>query len=186
MPRPPVRATRKLSEAEEWGKLKAQEKMRLKKHKFTIESLVVSAREHVGKLIDTMTFKDIIDVVAAAGLTPIIHDAILTLPKITKTLKTLTFTELGSVLGSIIFPGIGTSIGALIGIITADLFKQYVTPGSKEEKKPEEKTMEEQIQEFMSWLLAFSISWCIVKWGDKMINAGIGTLPTIISMLSAV
>jgi hypothetical protein len=150
--------------------------MRLKKHKFTIESLVVSAREHIGRIIDTMTFEDVIDITAAIGLTTVIHEAVKTLPNVVKTLSTLTYVELGNILGS---GSIVSSFGAFIGVFMADLFKQWITPPPKEEPKPQE----DQLPMLLGWLLSFAIAWIIVKWGDKMIVSGIGNLSGIIKLL---
>jgi hypothetical protein len=178
MPRPPVRATRKLSEAEEWGKLTAQQKMRVKKHKFTVESFLLSAREHMGKLIDTMTFSDVVDVVAAIGLTTVIHDTVINLESLKKIFSKASFMDLSKFLGS---ANIVSGFGALIGGMLADFFKQFTQP------QPEiPKEEEPQYFTVLSWLLSFSIAWCIVKWGDKLISAGISSVPSIIKLLMSV
>ena len=178
MPKPPIKSTQALSEAKEFGKLQAQHKMRVRKHKFTVESFLLSAREHIGKLIDTMTFEDVVDVVAAMGLTTIIHDAIKGIPEVVETLKNTTVSGLMSIFG----PNLFTSSQGFFDLIgLGDLYRKWTTS-----EEPMPKPEEEQLPMFLGWLLAFSIAWCIVKWGDKLLSAGIGTLPAIIKLLTVV
>ena len=41
-----------------------------------------------------------------------------------------------------------------------------------------------EIQDIATWGFVFAVSWCVVKWGDKMISAGLGSLTGITGMLT--
>ncbi len=175
---------RKITNAErhafhvERGKLEAQLVIKEKTHKIEPKNLLLSAREHIGKLIDTMTFEDVVDVVAAMGLTTIIHDAIKGIPEVVETLKNTTVSGLMSIFG----PNLFTSSQGFFDLIgLGDLYRKWTTPS-----EPILKPQEDQLPMFLGWLLAFSIAWCIIKWGDKLLSAGIGTLPAIIKLLTVV
>lgn len=165
MPRPPVRKTRKLAEAQRLGELMGE----LKFHKR--KSLKESLREHIGKIIDTITFRDIVDVIAAAGIAPVIYNC---LDKIDSLKNNLTAdieaTAIGALIGTIIFPGIGTMLGGIL----ATVGKVAVTDVTVSALS---------VPQSLKWLLAFGIAWCIVRWGDKMLSAGIGSLAGVVGLL---
>jgi hypothetical protein len=180
MPRPPVKATRRVAEAQEAGILDAREKARRKHLKWNIKSLMESAREHVGKLIDTLTFRDIIDIVAAIGLAPVIRSVIADLPAIKNSLTTV-FLAPGVYVAGIFFPGlqnIANQALDLIGKFFSGTLGQppptvQATAGSP------------QAEDIMLWILSFAVAWMIVKFGDKLINAGITGLSGIVGLLTA-
>jgi hypothetical protein len=165
MPRAPVKSTERLAYAEELGRLKAQEHFYKITHRFTPESLTRRLSDHVGKMLDTMTFRDTIDLIAAAGLTPVIQTA---LPEIQGIANFASF-----VLGH---PEYLPLIGPLIGIF------QTITGNPPAPIKPGGNI---NIQGVQAWLLSFAIAWCIVKFGDKLINAGITGLEGITALIGA-
>lgn len=161
--------------------------MKVITHKFTAESLLERLSDHFGKMLDTMTFKDVVDIVAAIGLTPVIMTAIGDLKPIM------------SVLGRAVsivsapFNAVENPVGAF-QLIWSDIvfafshpttvFNPFVGPPSSTSTKTTPATVSSpDLQNIFQILLAFAIAWCIVKWGDKMISAGLGTLEGIVGML---
>jgi hypothetical protein len=173
VPRPPVKATQRLAEAQEYGKLKAQERMRKIKHKFTLESIMLSAREHIGKLIDTSNLKDIIDLVAAVGLTVVIHETIKVFEKVATNVD-----NIASYVGWMNNPVMKTLFmptGFILTLLYGDI------PAKGQTTVPQAQAL--SLTDVITWMLSFSLAWCIVKWGDKLLNAGLGSLGGILGMV---
>lgn len=154
MPRPPVQKTRKLAYAETLGKLEAEEHFYRLTHKFTAESLGRRLQDHLGKMLDNASIKDLIDIIAAIGMTPVTYAGVKEIENITKILNS------------------NPLLTSLFSGLAGGLQKQF------------ELQIPKEIQDIATWGFAFAVSWCVVKWGDKMISAGLGSLTGITGMLT--
>lgn len=143
------------------------------------KSIMEKLDEHLGKMIDRLEFKDILDCVAAAGLTPVIHEAIIASVTVGSILEKAQVTATGALIGTAIFPGLGTLAGGIIGFVVSNFLPQP----AGQEISVSGLIPPSQVKPFLEWLLSFSIAWCIVKWGDKMIGIGITSLAGIGSLL---
>jgi hypothetical protein len=181
---PPTHTTRnavkkeaRLAEAREYGRIIGEWKANQKIHQISLDEktgqkLLTSLQQHIGRSLDKMSAKDWLDVVAALGLTPLVYLGVKDLSALAsfvQTSSTITSAE-GPVASSMfalptIFGGILSTLNGIIPFIHHSPDVTFDSAGA------------------MAWMLAFAISWCIVKFGDKMITAGVGSLSGILAMI---
>lgn len=175
-----VKEARAVAKASEEGKLAGH----YSEHKR--KPLDESFREHLGKFIDKLTPKDMIDVVAAIGLTPIVYSSVKDIESITATVTTLfgKAEKITNPLGNLVLnPNPIVTVGAGIGIEIWNLISGFINPKKSITETASPQDLLSSGGEVFQWLLAFSISWCIVKFGDKLINAGIVGIGDIVGLL---
>lgn len=178
MPRPPVRATERLAKAEELGRLKAKAEMDKKRHKLSGSNIYESLREHLGKIIDNTKINDWAEIVAAIGLTPITYQGLLAvknLPSIIAKVAGITspfYSQILNVLQG--YAGLGALFGAIITVADTVTKKTETTPTQTQAI----------VSELELWLLAFGVSYMIVRFGDKLIStSGLNSLENIMGLL---
>jgi hypothetical protein len=118
--------------------------------------LADSFREHIGKMIDRI---DPLESFAVAGLTYIMHGLILN--------NEALLAAAGKWISNEPLSGIQSIWG-------------YV---SKQVNAPKEIAKPDSIE---IWITSFVIAFCIIRWGDKMIAAGLGDITKIITMIGLV
>jgi hypothetical protein len=186
---------------------KAEEKARFQQayaNKMSEHGFLMSLREHIGKAIDKI---DPLELAAVLGMTVIIE------PMIEKTIKagTITldafktyiewFTPLGAI--EAVF---NLATNAMPGTGTANPYPEFI-PGQTTihgqpsfVKNPQwtawnaahAPSIQNDVQSVIDsgklglWVAAFVVSFCIIRWGDKMINAGTTGLSGILKLAGLV
>ena len=167
MPRPPVKKTMKLAEAERLGFLKAELKWHKKK------PLEESLREHIGKMIDNV---DGLDVLAIGSGTLLIHQFILKDPdilrRVSNAFSTLSYAISDPFMvwiqGITSYFGLGWLWGPPPG---------YIETGSA--------TGSVELDQLMLWILSFVIAFMLVKYGGQifgMLGSSIGGIAGLIGL----
>jgi hypothetical protein len=118
--------------------------------------LADSLREHIGKMIDRI---DPLESFAVAGLTYIMHGLILN--------NEALLAAAGKWISNEPLSGIQSIWGYVSKTVNAP--KEIAKPDSIE-----------------IWITSFVIAFCIIRWGDKMIAAGLGDITKIITMIGLV
>jgi hypothetical protein len=171
MPRPPIKATERLEYAKVLGKLRAEHHFYLITHKMTPKSLERRLSDHIGKMLDTMTFKDTIDIIAAIGITPFVYDALQSVQPVVSAVE-------GLLTGKTENAIVNNFLSIFNPWAWVQSIESHLNP--QPAKGPIASLNAGAV---LNYMLAFGISWCIVKWGDKMISAGLGSLTGILGML---
>jgi hypothetical protein len=160
------RPARKKSYAEakaaERGRIQARVEAERKK------PLDVSLREHIGKVIDNTNITDIVEVIAAVGLTPVIYNVILSEQKLFDQVKLIIGMPIALASGNI--PAYVTDV---IGLVFGALSWLGVPYKEKPIKPGETPAVTPKVPaevNYMTWLVSFSIAYIIIKNAGQLIG----------------
>ena len=171
MPRPPVKKTRRLAEAAEEGKLRAQFKMSKKK------PLDVSIKEHIGKFIDKIEMKDAIKLIEIGAIAYIIKPIIQTAPALVEGVKQHVYNAPEFLKGDLLnYFGIPPSIFG---------FEIYKPPSVILAQEVKDVSKAASLSEPIAWALSIGIACLIVEFGPLMLQS-VGGLTTLAGLLIAV
>ena len=195
---PPTHTSRNIAKKEERIAL-AREKGRIegeyKAH--DKKPLLLSLREHIGHAFDQMKVTDWIDVIAAIGITPVIRQAVITSESFMKATgaSIALIGQIPKEVWAVFLMPLPTDknygsdfTGWLLGELKPfiDLGSALGLParaGPQQGTTAQSTDTTSMLSNILLWLEAFAISWMIVKWGDKMLNAGIGSFAAIGGLL---
>ena len=150
-----VKKEERIAKAREKGRIEGEYAAHDKK------SFMLEIKEHFGHVIDNTKMNDWVEIIAAVGITPIIHDAI--------SVSENVLNILGKVVGLDVAIAKSEIISGPFGIYTTIMnWVQQNSPSqTASQTQPPAIT-----SELLSWLLSFSVAYMIIHFGDKLLNAG--------------
>ena len=150
-----VKKEERIAKAREKGRIEGEYAAHDKK------SFMLEIKEHFGHVIDNTKMNDWVEIIAAVGITPIIHDAI--------SVSENVLNILGKVVGLDVAIAKSEIISGPFGIYTTIMnWVQQNSPSqTASQTQPPAIT-----SELLSWLLSFSVAYMIIHFGDKLLNSG--------------
>ena len=148
-----------VAEAVKIGSLKAENKVHESK------SMLDSAREHIGKMIDRI---DPLEVAAVAGLTFVLHETILSTSDLIQKINTTIAKNPAYVVG-VLNPFAGLMLSLLPKMNFPDELDNIKTPDS-----------------FFLWVVSFLLAFIIIRHGAELVKGGVGSVSSLLPLIGMI
>ena len=141
------------------GSLKAENKVHEKK------SMLDSAREHIGKMIDRI---DPLEVGAVAGLTFVLHETILSTSDLLQKINVTIARNPAYVVG-VLNPFAGLMLALLPKVSFPEELENIKTPDS-----------------FFLWVVSFILAFIIIRWGAELLKGGVSGVASLLPLIGMI